>query len=136
MHVAVTVGSAALGAGVGALLPLTTFRLSAPANKAPAGSCPECQASLPSGIRGWIGRGTCPTCRKTLIRSPWLYSAAGALAFALLAWRLPQRSTAEILLLAAWLIFASAGILLAAIDLRTHRLPTNILAAAAPSPGR
>jgi hypothetical protein len=27
MHVAVTVGSAALGAGVGALLPLATFRL-------------------------------------------------------------------------------------------------------------
>jgi prepilin signal peptidase PulO-like enzyme (type II secretory pathway) len=81
--------------------------------------CPPC--------RGW---GTCPACGKPLTSSPWCYIAAGGLAFALVVWRLPHDSPAEILLLAAWLVFAGAGILLAAIDLHIQRLPTNIIAAA------
>jgi leader peptidase (prepilin peptidase) / N-methyltransferase len=109
---------------------MATFRMSVPPNNAPAGSCPACQASLPSGIRGWIGRGTCPTCRKPLIRSPWRYSAVTAVTFAALVWRLSTHSATESLLLAAWFVSAGVGILLAAIDLHFQRLPTKILAAA------
>ena len=64
-------------------------------------------------------------------RSAGLPACVRLVAFALLAWRLPPRSTAETLLLAAWLVFAGAGILLAAIDPRMQRLPTNILVAVA-----
>jgi leader peptidase (prepilin peptidase) / N-methyltransferase len=129
MHIAVTVGSAALGGGVGALLPLPAYRLSMPLSNAPAAGCPHCQASLPVGIRGWIGRVTCPDCRGRLTAPPWRYVAPAALAFVLLVWRLPHGSLAEILLLAAWLVLAGAGVLLAAIDLHVKRLRTNLLAA-------
>jgi leader peptidase (prepilin peptidase)/N-methyltransferase len=135
MHVVTTIAAAALGAAVGTLLPLPTYRLSVPAGSVPAADCRQCLLPLPAGVRGWIGRGNCPSCESPLTSSRWGYVAALAVAFALLAWRLPHRSPAEILLLAAWLVFAGAGVWLAAIDLHVHRLPTKIIIGAAATCG-
>ncbi|MET8147827.1 prepilin peptidase [Actinoplanes sp. NPDC049668] len=131
MHVVATVSAATLGAGVGMLLPLPTYRLSVSGDSAPAADCPHCQTPLPAGLRGWIGRTTCSSCGIPVTASPWGYVAVTALAFALLGWRLPHRSPAEVLLLAAWLVLAAAGIWLAAIDLHVRRLPRKVITAAA-----
>jgi len=52
-------------------------------------------------------------------------------AFALLGWKVQFGGVAELLLLVAWLVFAGAGIWLAAVDLRVQRLPTKIIVGAA-----
>lgn len=131
MQVVATIAAATLGAGVGLLLPAPTYRLSVPAGRDPAGNCPHCRATLPAGLRGWIGRGTCASCGSPLTSPPWRFAAVAAVAFALLGWRLPHRSPVEVLLLAAWLVLAGAGIWLAAIDLRVQRLPRKIIAGTA-----
>lgn len=65
----------------------------------------------------------------------WRYVAICALAFALLVWRLPHGTPAEVLLLAAWLLLAGAGILFAAIDLHSMRLPLLVFATVAATIG-
>ena len=131
MQVVATIAAGMLGAGVGLLLPAPTHRMSVPADHDPAGNCPHCRATLPAGLHGWIGRGTCASCGNPLTSPPWRLAAVTAVAFALLGWRLPHRNPAEVLLLAAWLAFAGAGIGLAAIDLRAQRLPRKIITGAA-----
>ncbi|RSM42203.1 hypothetical protein DMB66_54980 [Actinoplanes sp. ATCC 53533] len=135
MQVVATIAAAALGAGVGMLMPLPTYRLSVAADSDPAGNCPHCQASLPAGLRGWIGHGTCTSCGSPLTSPPWHFVAVTALAFALLGWSLPHRIPAEVLLLAAWLVLTGTGIWLAAIDLHVQRLPTKIITATAAACG-
>jgi leader peptidase (prepilin peptidase) / N-methyltransferase len=135
MHVVATVAAAVLGAGVGTLLSLPTYRLSVPAGSAPAAACRHCRAPLPAGGRGWIGRGTCRSCGNPFASARRYYVVVTAVAFALLGWRLPHRSLGEDLLLAAWLVFAGAGRWLAAIDLHVHRLPTKIIGGAAAACG-
>lgn len=135
MDVVATVGVAALGAGVGALLPLPAYRMSVPSGSAVAADCPRCQAPLPARLRGWVGLGSCRSCGAPLTTAPWRYVAVTAAVFVVLSWRLPSASLADSLLLAAWLVFAAAGIWLAAIDLRVRRLPNGIVAAAAAGSG-
>lgn len=79
---------------------------------------------LRAGILGWIGGGGWLTCRRPPTPSTWLYSVA---AFTLLIWRLPHRRLADVVLLAAWLVAAVCGILLAAVDMHAKRLPTTIV---------
>lgn len=59
-------------------------------------------------------------------RGLWYPTAAGV-GCALLAWRLPTTTVSEALLLSAWIAFAIAGTLLAAVDLQVRRLPTPVL---------
>jgi leader peptidase (prepilin peptidase)/N-methyltransferase len=131
VRVAVIVGAAVLGAGVGAFLPRLAYRFSVPYDTAPAGGCPHCMTSLGAGIRGWLGGGRCLTCRSPLTPYCRLYSAVGAAAFALLIWRLPHRHLADVVLLAAWLVAAVCCIVLAAVDIHARRLPTPIVATTA-----
>lgn len=127
MHAVATIAAAVLGAGVGALLPLPTYRMSVSTGSPPAAECPHCQAPLPAGVRGWIGYGTCRSCGNPYTTPRRYYVVVAAVAFALLGWRLQHRSLGEDLLLAAWLVLAGAGIWLAAIDLHVQRLPTEIV---------
>ena len=66
---------------------------------------------------------------------PWAarlsVAAATAGATGLLTWQHRPDSTAGYLLLGAWLTFALAGVLLSAIDIAVHRLPTPIITATA-----
>jgi leader peptidase (prepilin peptidase)/N-methyltransferase len=79
-----------------------------------------------------LDRGSrCPTCASPFTASRWLYITAGASAFTLLAASLPHRRPGELVLLAAWLVFAAAGTLLSAIDIHAKRLPTTIIVPAA-----
>jgi leader peptidase (prepilin peptidase)/N-methyltransferase len=131
MHAVATIAAAVLGAGVGMLLPLPSYRLSVPAGSGPAAACLRCKEPLPTGVRGWIGRGTCRSCGNPFGFGRPYYVAVAAVAFALLGWRLPDGTLGEDLLLAGWLVFAAAGIWLAAIDLHVQRLPTTIVGGAA-----
>lgn len=66
--------------------------------------------------------------RPRRVRTPWwVLVGTGGAAGALLAWRLPTATGTQILVLAAWLVFAQAGLLLSAVDIAVHRLPTPIL---------
>lgn len=127
MHVVAIIVAAALGAGVGTLLPLPTYRLSVPAGSVPAAECRQCLLPLPAGVRGVDRMGHLPVLRKPadLVALVLRRGHGGGLRGA--AWRLPHGSPAQILLLAAWLLFAAAGVWLAAIDLNVHRLPTKII---------
>jgi leader peptidase (prepilin peptidase)/N-methyltransferase len=135
VNVVATLGIAALGAGIGALLPLPTYRLSVPTGSTAAVGCPHCEEPLPARLRGWVGHGACRSCGTPLTTAPWRYVAVVAIVFAMLAWRLPRSSLTDSLLFAAWLIFAGAGIWLAAIDLRVRRLPTTIVGGAVTGSG-
>jgi leader peptidase (prepilin peptidase)/N-methyltransferase len=57
--------------------------------------------------------------------------AAATAGFAALAWRLPAHRPAEIMLLVAWLVMTGVGVVLAGIDIKSHRLPGPILAGTA-----
>ncbi len=55
--------------------------------------------------------------------------AATAAAAGLLTWRHAPHQPGEYAVLAAWLTFATAGVMLAAIDIAVRRLPTPVIAA-------
>ncbi|WP_412538639.1 A24 family peptidase [Longispora sp. K20-0274] len=59
----------------------------------------------------------------------WLHPALGAAGCALLALRLPAHSRPQMLVLASWLALACAGLILSAMDIATHRLPTSAITA-------
>ena len=58
----------------------------------------------------------------------FLAGGVGALSAAVLVWRLPAAPVAGACILAAWLVFVQAGLLLAMTDLAARRLPTPIIA--------
>ncbi|MBG6136301.1 peptidase A24 [Longispora fulva] len=58
-------------------------------------------------------------------------AVCAAVGCGLLAWRLPTNRPSEMCVLAAWLVLAGVGLILAQIDLAVYRLPTPILAATA-----
>ncbi len=123
---------AAVGACAGALAPQVVYRLAVPMDDPPRGDCPRCRAVLRTGWRGWIRvDGRCPACRARLVDHWWVYPAIAAAGFAALGWRLPTRHAADVALLAAWLLLAATGVVLAGVDLRVRRLPRPVLAATA-----
>lgn len=68
---------------------------------------------------------------------PWLWparlsiAAGTTAAVGLLIWQHRPQQPTDYLLLAAWLTFTLAGVLLSAIDIHVHRLPTPIITATA-----
>src|SRR5205823_4741108 len=92
------------------------------------GACPRCHQSLPIGWRGWLRLGgRCPSCRAPLTAHRRAYPAVTAVGFAALAARLPIRTSAEVVLLVAWLLLVAVGVVLAGIDMRVNRLPLPIV---------
>ncbi|GAA3276307.1 hypothetical protein GCM10020218_024220 [Dactylosporangium vinaceum] len=76
-----------------------------------------------------------PHAVNTAVGGPWRRSltAAGVagLTGTVLVWRLPTTPVPAACLLAAWLLFLQAGLLLTIADLETRRLPTSAIAATA-----
>jgi leader peptidase (prepilin peptidase) / N-methyltransferase len=125
-------GCAVLGAGVGLILPRPTFRMSVAAAVSPWSQCHHCGTPFRPGLLGWVAAGNhCRHCGQTLGPPWWLCSSILAAASAALAWRLPMPRTADVAILAAWLVVLYAGALLAGIDIAVQRLPTPVLAATA-----
>lgn len=117
---------AVAGAAVGAMLPRVTYRLSVPAGAQPRQACGRCAWPFPAGLAGWLGS-RCRGCACQLgPRTPTMAVIAGltGLVAARAAAGHPAASGIErALLLAVLLILALAGVLLAAVDLATLRLP-------------
>ncbi len=113
---------AVLGALVGVLVPWPAYRLSVEYGSPPQGTCPRCDAEL----SGWVRvPSRCPGCGSRIGPPPWLYPVVGALAFGGLGWALG--ATAQ---LAAYLIVAGFGLVLAAIDAACLRLPDPLVGTA------
>ncbi|MEV6523205.1 peptidase A24 [Longispora sp. NPDC051575] len=63
------------------------------------------------------------------VRVTRMYPVLGAATCTLLALRPPTQGRSQMLVLAAWLVLACAGVILSAMDIATHRLPTPAIAA-------
>ena len=118
MSVGVVVGTAALGAAVGAALPTPAYRLSVPWRRPgeppvpPRDTCRFCAEELPTGVPGWLRLGSrCPHCRRRLGPPGWLLGGVAALACAGLAVRFGLSP-----LLVPYLLVALLGVLIAAVD--------------------
>jgi leader peptidase (prepilin peptidase)/N-methyltransferase len=112
---------ALLGALVGMLVPWPAYRLSVPFGTPPRSSCPDCDATLAGRFRV---PSRCPNGHR-LGPPAWLYPVAGALAFGGLGWAIGPHPD-----LAAFLIVAGFGLLLAAIDFACLRLPDPLVGSA------
>ncbi|MCQ9135976.1 prepilin peptidase [Streptomyces hilarionis] len=125
------------GAATGALLPRAAYRFATPWEEADGAWRTDCPAGHP--LRGWLGRARCARCAGPAepgfparyapggVRLP-VVTAAVCAALALATGLRPE--------LAVWLVLAPVGVLLAAVDLRVHRLPDPLtlpLAAVAPA---
>ena len=99
----------------------------------PPSACPRCGNAIRARhnvpVLGWLVlRGKCYDCGSAIsARYPLVELGTGAL-FLLAGWRFADRPV----LLAAYLVFASAAVALALIDLDVHRLPNVILVPAYP----
>jgi leader peptidase (prepilin peptidase) / N-methyltransferase len=124
--------AAVLGAVAGAFVPRVAYRLSVEFGTPPRSTCVHC--SHPLGA-GWLRPGDrCAGCGGRLGPPAWLTALVGAAACGALAWALdPTRRAPDggaagaWLVLAAFLLVAVAGVLLAAIDLACLRLPDLIV---------
>ncbi|MEU6662354.1 A24 family peptidase [Streptomyces sp. NPDC046821] len=148
MMVALVVAAAVWGAVAGLLLvPRAAYRFSVEPEEDWRSTCPDGHP-LPGGVRGWVGRGRCGVCGRTLgpgdhvggtlgpgdhVAGPGalLTPALTAAVCAALAAATGTRPE-----LAVWLLLAPVGVLLALVDARVKRLPdllTIPLAVAAPA---
>lgn len=103
--------AAAFGAGAGCLLPRAVYRLALPPGE---GWRTECAQG--HGLGGWFGRTGCPACA----------APAGSLVLAVVCAVLCAALAAAVgprPELAVWLASVPVGVLLAAVDARTQRLP-------------
>lgn len=128
---ATVVAWAAMGATTAALSTQAAYRLSVPRGHPPADGCSACGATFSVGIRGWLPGRRCRPGRHRRNRRNrpawWAFVGVGALVCGLLAVRLTPADPAGWAVLVAWSILAQAGLLLSAIDIAVHRLPTGIL---------
>lgn len=116
-----TVCAAGYGALAGSLLPRAAYRLAVPPGTPWRAECPEGHR-LTGPARGWLGGTRCPQC-PTGPGTPglghrWLFTALGAAVCAALTVCVGARPE-----LAVWLLAAPFGLLLAAVDARSQRLP-------------
>ncbi len=125
MGIAAVCGTAVLGLAGGTALPLPAYRLSVPWRKEgeppvpPRDSCRHCDAALASGVPGWLRPGSrCAHCRLRLGPPVWLLSGACAVGCAGVTWRLGFPPA-----LLPYLVVVFLGVLIAAIDLATQRIP-------------
>ncbi|MFI9643569.1 prepilin peptidase [Micromonospora sp. NPDC051925] len=132
MRQAVILAAGILGAGAGTLIPRPTYRLSVPTDSPPRAVCHHCQLAFQPGVRGWVVVGNrCANCARNLGPAWPLLSGILTVTSTALAWRLDPTTTEALVLLAAWLLVASAGLLLACVDVVVRRLPTPIVLATA-----
>ena len=122
----VPVIAVALASGViAAWLPRVARRLAVVSQAAPRGSCGLCERPFAAGWRGWVRAGSaCVNCPERW----WAVSVAVAVASAVLCWRTAGPTSAEIVMLAAWIIIIEVGALLSLIDLAVMRLPSSLVA--------
>ncbi|RVU16515.1 prepilin peptidase [Streptomyces antnestii] len=128
--VVVVLVAAAWGAVAGLLVPRAAYRLGVEPDENWLASCPDGHP-LPAGARGWLGRGRCGTCGRGLGPGSLLPVTVTTAVCAALAAATGTRPE-----LAAWLLLAPPGVLLAVVDARVRRLPdvlTLPLAVAAPT---
>jgi len=124
--------AAAAGIAIATLAAGPVYRLSVPAGSEPRRACRHCGAGLRAGWSYWLlFPSRCRTCRRTLVPRWWIYQTTAGLTFAALSWRLPAQTAPEAALLLAWLLLATAGIVLAGIDVNARRLPTSIISTTA-----
>ncbi len=127
MSPAIVAAGAALGAGVGVLVPRVAYRLSVERGSPPRSGCASCGRPFPPGPAGWVRPGArCPACRARLGPRTWLTVLAGALSFGLLTW-----AFGPVPGLVPFLAVAGLGLLLAFVDLACMRLPDPLVAALA-----
>ena len=132
VHALLTMGAAAVSAGLGALWPRVAYRLAVPTGSAAIDACGCCLRRFPSGWRGWLSAGSrCPACRAQIAVAWWAVSGVAGAAAAALAWRLPTAHPGQVVVLLAWLIFVHAGVLLSLVDVAAHRLPTPVISGTA-----
>jgi leader peptidase (prepilin peptidase)/N-methyltransferase len=118
--------STAVGAAGGALLPLTAYRLSVPADEPARDACASCGRALPRGAAGWIRLpARCEGCGVRLGRRAWLTAAAAGVASGVLAAVLGPT-----LSLPLYVAMAILGVLLGVIDLDCKRLPHRLVSPA------
>ncbi|MEU6774519.1 A24 family peptidase [Streptomyces sp. NPDC046759] len=117
MSTGVLMAAAALwGALAGALLPRAAYRFAVPSGEPWRDRCPDGHP-----IRGWAGRTGCGACGEEGRRAngaPTTTALATALTCAAVTAVTGARPE-----LAAWLLLAPVGVLLAVVDLRVQRLP-------------
>ncbi|MFD7817003.1 prepilin peptidase [Streptomyces sp. NPDC059785] len=121
------VGAALWGAAAGTLLPRPAYRLCVEPDEPWRNRCPDGHA-ITGPAAGWLGRSRCAAGDHYGPSTPAV-ALATALVCAALALATGTRPE-----LAVWLLLAPAGVLLALVDFRVHRLPdvlTLPLAAAA-----
>jgi leader peptidase (prepilin peptidase)/N-methyltransferase len=118
--------AALLGALAGALVPRLAYRWSVPYGEPARSACVHCDRPFSPGVRGWLAMSNrCPGCGTRLGPRRWLTVPTGALTFAALTWVLWPSP-----ILAAALLVAALGLLLAPIDLAVLRLPDRLVAIA------
>lgn len=120
--------SALAGGLAGVLVPRIAYRLSVGYGAPSRSACAGCAGPFAPGLSGWVRPAArCPGCRLRLGPPGWLTAPTGALACGLLAWAL---AGVEVGVLAAFLVVAVIGVLLAAIDVACRRLPDPLVATA------
>jgi leader peptidase (prepilin peptidase)/N-methyltransferase len=109
---------AVLGAVVGWLTPVATYRIAVERGTPLRSACGGCAGPLPIA-------GRCPGCGGRLGPPAWLTVTVGALSFALLGWAFGPVPD-----LPAYIGVAGVGLLLAFVDLASLRLPDPLVGAA------
>jgi len=121
--------SDAVGAAGGALVPLTAYRLSVPAEEPDRDACISCARPLPAGIRGWLGLpARCAGCGVRLGPPAWLTALMAGVASGILAAALDAMATpGGRAVLALYVPLAVLGVLLTFIDIACKRLPHRLV---------
>jgi leader peptidase (prepilin peptidase)/N-methyltransferase len=131
----VVVGAVAAVGLLAGLVPHVSYRLAVPSGAPLRAECGRCGRAFPAGWRGWIGSGRCSDCRDSVGGPWWLFTIVGGAVAAVLAWRLTSGSAGAGLLVAAWMVFLLGGMVLGAVDVAVHRLPTAVVYATAAGSG-
>jgi leader peptidase (prepilin peptidase)/N-methyltransferase len=135
MSAPLVVAGALLGALTGALVPRVAYRLSVERPAPARSACARCAARFRAGPAGWLRMSArCPGCGARLGPPVWSTSTATAVACGALAWALDpteaaggRATTSAWLALAAFVLTAVAGVLLAVVDLACLRLPDAVV---------
>jgi leader peptidase (prepilin peptidase)/N-methyltransferase len=117
--------SALLGIAVGALAPRVAYRLSVDYGTPPRAGCVACGRPFPAGLPGWVRvSARCPGCRVRHGLPVWLGMLVGGVSFGVLAWAI-----GAVAWLPPYLVAAGIGVVLAAVDVASLRLPDLLVGA-------
>ncbi|MDT0301132.1 A24 family peptidase [Streptomonospora wellingtoniae] len=136
LALALGAAGAAVGAASGRLVPLFARHDPGPDDDTPPPppACPHCGAQVPFvpwlpavRVRGYARTGGCPACARRIPSSAATAAATALLFAAVGATEGAAGAAANPLWVAALLFLSTAGAVLAAIDVRVHRLPNAIV---------